>query len=699
MFVRAANPIWFMVDHVGEPLNDEYYAFFLTNTLPYLPQNVYRDPQGMTVWTGDIVQFSPAGTLPDNLYFDPALVYRIEIRHGNSQTDALIWEINNFVPGEGSSTNNELSILANDNQITNPQFTFINFISPLTITASGTYNIAPGWDLILTGSGTTTLSQNILSGSQNIVNSPPFSLRVNNNGWTTATLRQRFAENGSIWANGAITMQLTGRAQTSPQAITMVYSPSTPGTSQVVASGTLTTGDYQILKGAVDVLASTNTTFNDTAYTDMLITLPPTGIVDLSNVQVIGQGDPLPSDFDPATDIPLYQQQSNERETDHLFHIYANSLIRESKNSFLVGWNFGLNPWQFRTTSNTNVAANQYTADQTIVIQQAYVASATGNNVSVGRATFNGDNYAFQVVPQTVHNQFGIVQYIDPATVRPYWGEVVSALVDMFTNTQHNTTFKVKMRLFYKAGLPGTVSQTDPIASWTELGDPVFAAGYTAIIPPNDPVLVIQPGAGGQFSFNGITLPGSSNANMTLGIMVYTVANMDSTGTADILFFRDISLVRNDFAIATQSQTFDEVLRQCQYYFEKSYEIDTLAGAATSVGARFAEQLADGSNPINLIARGFGFAFSTIKRAAPTVRLYSLIGSADTVSGIIANNGGGNPPADGTVTALWTESWLDSKSVAYIANTISPLTAVLAVAALPEGFLSFHYTADARLGL
>src|SRR4029078_11624814 len=136
MFVRAANPIWFMVDHVGQPLNDEYYAFFLTNTLPYLPQNVYRDPQGMTVWSGDIVQFSPAGTLPDNLYFDPALVYRIEIRHGNSQTDELIWEINNFVPGEGSSTNNELAILANDNQISNPQFAFIDFVSPLTISAA-----------------------------------------------------------------------------------------------------------------------------------------------------------------------------------------------------------------------------------------------------------------------------------------------------------------------------------------------------------------------------------------------------------------------------------------------------------------------------------------------------------------------------------------------------------------------------------
>src|SRR5437762_3541778 len=168
MFVRAANPIWYMVDHVGQPLNDEYYAFFLTNTLPYLPQNVYRDPEGQVVWTGDVVQFSPAGTLPDNLYFDPNLVYRIEIRHGNSQTDELIWEINNFVPGSGSSSSlTSLAILFAENQISNGSFSDVLFTPTLTssgqptltITLSGTYPIAPGWDLVLTGSGSTTLTQ------------------------------------------------------------------------------------------------------------------------------------------------------------------------------------------------------------------------------------------------------------------------------------------------------------------------------------------------------------------------------------------------------------------------------------------------------------------------------------------------------------------------------------------------------------
>src|SRR5258708_18804321 len=117
-FVRSYQPKWFFNDLTGQPLNDEYYAHFLTNTLPYIPQVVYRDPQGLTVWTGGVVEFEPSGGLPDNLYFNDELVYRIEIRQGQSQSDPLIWEINNYVP-EGSGNNPISANITSDNQVTN----------------------------------------------------------------------------------------------------------------------------------------------------------------------------------------------------------------------------------------------------------------------------------------------------------------------------------------------------------------------------------------------------------------------------------------------------------------------------------------------------------------------------------------------------------------------------------------------------
>ena len=130
MFVRSANPIWYLPDLIWLPLNDEYYAFFLTNTLPYLPQNVYRDPQGMTVWTGNVLEFFPNGTLPDNLYFDPNLVYRIEIRRGPTQSDPLIGNpIENYSPGNVSGGSSATYLLTAPNLLTNPQFSDINFSS------------------------------------------------------------------------------------------------------------------------------------------------------------------------------------------------------------------------------------------------------------------------------------------------------------------------------------------------------------------------------------------------------------------------------------------------------------------------------------------------------------------------------------------------------------------------------------------
>src|SRR6476660_3556837 len=100
--IRAANPIWFFVDLVGQPLNDQYYISFLTNTFPYLPQPVFQDVNltpGQE-WANPL-EFFPNGTLPDNMYWDPNKVWRLEIRRGPTQSDPLIYEINNFSPGDG----------------------------------------------------------------------------------------------------------------------------------------------------------------------------------------------------------------------------------------------------------------------------------------------------------------------------------------------------------------------------------------------------------------------------------------------------------------------------------------------------------------------------------------------------------------------------------------------------------------------
>ena len=178
-YVRSAQPNWSYVDLNGLQLDDTYYLFTLYNTLPYLPAPIYQTPQG-TSWS-DPIQFLANGTLPDNLYWDPDVVYRLEIRHGDSQSDTLVYEINNYVPTSGGGDITS-SASTTDNQISNPQFAEINFSGTLGPIAGNSVDIsiAPGWRLVGTGSGspTYTVSQNALSSSTQDETNAPYSLTI-----------------------------------------------------------------------------------------------------------------------------------------------------------------------------------------------------------------------------------------------------------------------------------------------------------------------------------------------------------------------------------------------------------------------------------------------------------------------------------------------------------------------------------------
>lgn len=671
-FVRAPNPIWFFNDLIGQPLNDEYYAFFLENVFPYLPSLVYRDPNGNTVWTGGIVQFQDNGALPNELYFDPDKVYRIEIRHGNTQDDDLIYEINNFVPPQGGGNVPTDILLSSDNQVTNPQFSFVSFNSPLIISVAGTYEIAPGWNLVLTGSGTATITQitNII-GNDNFINNPPTALQLNLNGWSAASLYQRFNHNGSLWAStptqqGAVTMSATvlnNGGGSLP--LTLSYVPST-GTAQIVANGIINTGTYGVVDGAITLDQSTNTDPSETAYVDMVVTLPPIGNISISNLQVIGENQPLPLPFD---------QETVERNEDHLFHYYSNSILFQPKSSILVGWNFALNPWQFTTTTITNVANNKYTADQTIVVQQNYVSSATGNNIAVGKASA-ADGFGFNATAVTSHNQFAIIQYIDPATIAPYWGEILSSLVKGFFTTTHSTVPpKIKMRLIYNASLPASTSQTVPISSWVEGSDPVFSAGWTQIKPLNDPAYSLN--SNSSFSFNGFELPPASSSTMTLGIVLYTVGNMDESATADYIVFSDISLVPNEFAIESNPVTFNEEYLKCQYYYASTFPYGSLP-----------RQNAGDGGALGYNSYGAGASNNSITWNFPTLMRESSI--TITTYNTNNNNAGWWNSTAGANSGGASVSQLSNKNVTVL-NPQIPGDAA-------GNFINIHISADARLG-
>lgn len=695
-FIRSYNPKWFFNDLTGEPLNDEYYAHFLTNTLPYIPQVVYRDPQGLTVWTGGVVQFEPSGGLPDNLYFDEELVYRIEIRHGISQSDPLIWEINNYVP-EGSGNNPGSANITSDNQLSNPEFVEISFNGVLTST-SNAIEIAPGWEIVAIGSGSIVVTRLSVSGTDNIITNPAYIINVVTSGsWSSVILRQRLLNNAALFrGNSTIDSAVAGSfiaKSNGSDVISGMFYVDSDGNEFDIIPTAIMTGSYQKFSDAVALPNSPqNPDDSDDGYVDIYIRLPNIGDVNVSSFQLVKQILPIPVE---------YLQESPARQRDHLFHYYENSILIQPKESVLSGWDFPLNPWQFTPIANTTPSDSSgtpvqcaYAADQTIVYQQG-----GASQVLIGRGSA-ANNYEYVVTALGNDNRFALIQYIDAGTIRSYWNSILSSLVSARIVTSHSSTIRYKMRLIYRATLPSTIGAAEPILSWTGANTPVFSAGWTEIVPKNDPIYTF--GDLQNASFDGFQLPASSADDMTLGIVIYTLDLMDETATADAIYFNRISLVPNDFAIDCNVLTYDEMLRRCFYYFESSKNLATLLTNSVAGGALLRQQYVnDAAGTADVYARSFGIEYNVAKRALPSNTIYSQDGTINTVSCFIRKAGALLATITPPSITDWTASFVGNKGVQYLTSTASVIgtfTPSGVTNFTTEAFISFHYSADARLG-
>ncbi len=710
-FVRGNNPIWFFSNLTGQPFDDTYYAFFLTNDLPYVPQSVYQDPNGTIPWSNPI-EFQPSSGIPNNIYFDPSLNYRIEFRQGSTQSDPLIYLVQNYTVGNASSELTDDPLITSENMIMVPNFSDVFFTSPFVITTSGTYEIAPQWNLEVNGvGGTTTVTQIPNAADSNVFGNPSYFLKFESTGWTSVRLYQFLGHNGGIFSGGAIAVAFTAYSTTSPNVLTVSYQPSV-GVGTIIFTGSIPAGSPDHYEMAVDIPLSTNNALPPNANIAIQFSLPASGTISLSNIQITGQSTPLSQGFKDDPNPPVYQELSYQKIVNSgEFFEYKESLISEPKKTMLTGWNFGLNPWQFRTTSQSNLANNEYTADQTIVVQQAYVTGAVSNNVSVGRGT-DSENYGFLVKAVTANNQFALIQYIDSSTIKPYWGRNLSSMVKARIRTTNNTLCKFKMKLIYRTSLPSTISQNEPISSWTALGEPVFSSGWTSISSLNDPAytLIDENINKLDFSFNQFRLPNSSSENMILGIVVYTITNLSIIGTTDYIIFDRISLTNTTHAIDGTTETYDESLRKCQFYYEKSYIPSDLPGTVTKVNmnSNYSKTVLTGGQS-RIFPTWFELKYKQTKRYPSTVTYYSAQNGTINTLDIVFINGLQATPT-GTVfnipstdfSSLFPTSLDQTSSIDRIQNYPTNTNLITSVAGGVEEdqtVIFYHYTADSRLGI
>ena len=675
IYVRGANPVWSMVDLAGLQTDDTFYLWVLNNEIPYTPATVYQTTTG-TPWTSPI-QFLGNGTLPSNLYFNADTTYRLEVRQNDgtaapSQADALIYLIENYSPNGENATESTSGGPLVSNQITNPQFSDINFTSGLTLTAVANpdpIDIGPGWSLELRGTGSLTLERVALNSTTSNPTNSPYALRFNLSGsWTGAKLRQRFTQAGMLWADKFVTGSVTARIDGVSRNLSVSLEDSMGAPLRVVLIEPLSS-TFEELTGVVALPASTNTNLPPSAYIDAVVLLPTVGDVYLTSVQIV------PNSENTALS---YAQQTVNRQIDHTFNYYKSKLEYKPIPSALIGWDFPKNPAQWGATYALGaIGANKsdYVWDQTIIYQNLDDAF-TASRSSVG---------ALKVEIEKNATQIALVQYIETDTARELLLDKMA--VHIAAKTVVGLDVAGTVSIWYNvtdANLPDVAAGTNDsiVLSLDASGKPATQNGTWSEVPrvnPQDATFTLTSNATEEFNdidLNGWDLSGIAgigSATLHMAVVVGFAAQLDG----DIMDFHSISLCSGDIATRPAAQSVSEAELSCQRYYWKSFAPDTVPVQGATGGTGYAEW--------QLLAAGGVEALSTIWHpttlwAVPTLTLY-------------------NPAAANALIRNYTLGG-DATSSGVSLTTVKNfrLTAQDTGGALGN-ILGVHFTVDARLGI
>lgn len=605
-----------------------------------------------------------------------------------------------------------------ENLLTNPQFNEVLFQTsgPQAITVSGTNlqtAIAPGWWIQTSGSGTVTLTQNALgvvtpSGA-------PWSLSILlGGGITTATLYQRIYQSPRLGISGYLSGYIEVASSTSVP-LTLNYIPSGPSgspTTQVIIDTFSSPSDGQYVS-FMDCSAAPVGQNNTDApsgltagYVDISLTMPAGANISVTSVQVLSVPDP--------DTVEEFIQISTPEQQAQMFWYWQQPLNYKPIPSYLTGWDFPLNPAQPLTSTvsaQTFAPGNSgYIWDQTILF------ATTDATLTFARdSATNG----FTVIGSSTPTTFALVQYLSATQAR----EIFS---------QNNS---VKIRGLTSSGtIVGTVS----LYSSTDSTLPVLTAssGYSLVstvttgVSPAAPTSVV--GGGGNHG-NWVIVPRSGLGNSPTFQLNSAASDFDFSGwratssvataanwfaivlafntleTPQNVILEYVSLVAGDIPTRPAPQTPDDVLRECQYYYETSYDINTAIGSATSVGAPTAPQMIN--NPLNgtiyFITNGFVTPYS-LKRAIPSLTYYAVDGTVNTITANVQASGGALAQSNlnassNIITPLSYGFWTYSPNTKYNSMTITSTTKLSdspsASGTYGTAFITYNFTADARLGL
>lgn len=710
---------YFVDKSTGLPLSNGYVRFWVDDNRT-TPKAVYEQtgspPNYIYTPLPNPLPLSGVGT-PQNAVGDNVAVYYYPYDDfGNIETYFVQafssdnteqftrqnWPFPN-VNADASGSNAEGSFV---NELSNPQFVDVNFDPSigLTIPVSGsnvTVNFAPNWyiDIQSTGIGTVEIERTSVAGSAKDATNPSYFLSVSSSGLVSSLrVYQRLTNNPNIWArtnasgtgNGfvATTVMLTPSST-----VTIKYEPNSGAiTTLLNASNTL--GTFSSFNSTVQLPLADNASTADTGYVDIAVYCTPGMPTSFSSIQIVGLEDNIVS-------VP-YEQAPANRQKALLFDYYKPKLAYKPIESYLVGWDFGLNPAQILGDSvgaqALGVNTAYYAWDQTILFQ----------TVTSGITVSRGTNGGLQLVA-AANGQIALIQYLDQPTAKKIFNDRMSVNIAASTTRVGGLAGKVTIWACSDVALPvlplsivATLDSTGKPATrtgnWTEvtrsgLGDAYF--NLTAASATNDESADIK--------LFGWDMQGAALANTATYFAI--VVGFSAWTTADAINVRSISLCPGDIPTRPCPKTYGETLLDCERYYEMSYLNFAAVGTATLNNALVAAQAAsiqDGAN-FNFYQSAFSFDYKTVKATTPTIAIYSPSGTAGNVQANVWGPGAaGIIAADKVLATYWgSVGAISNKGANYQPGGV--LTAGPSVGGTAGtvgiGWIRYHYIADARLGV
>lgn len=717
---------YFVDKDTGEPLSGGYVEFYKDVGDRSATKDVYQqvrlsDNTYQFVNIGHVVNLTAVGTFESPSDGSDIQVYafpyegtedapgNIELYHLKVYSSGDILQFTRDAqPANVEASQDIDNFEGSENIIENCQFvkTLLNASNPLTISVTGVgieNEIAPDWSIVTSGTGSVTITQQDLNDLIEPTGAP-FAINISSTGIDSLILRQQITQSPRILGHGYASASLVAKSfMSNAVSIIMNYTASNGYSVQLLNQNTTADGYYNtLINEEATLIDTTNTNPGSTGYVNIDIVIPAGQSVGITSVQVVSTLN--------ASSNTEFIQVSTPRQIDHLFHYYKPQLEYKPIPSYLTAWDFPLNPGQQLGSSIglSGLAANKsrYIADQTISFESV-------GNVFQYTLTSPGGLTA----RTATNSQFAIIQYLDQARARELLTQRMCVQLRGYLANIAQASITGYVSLYWTAnGSLPNMNTNDSLVSALTAGVPTVVAGWNQVgrsnlgratftFNSNDQ----NPGEqGNAYSFSGWDETSSSTPSSTATFFAIVISfDTLSSTVGGSLVLDYCSLQGGDIPTRPAPQTTDEVLRECQYYYETSYNYLITPGTVTQSSQRIKNQnaiLAGGS--LIMYSLSFNIDWNSLKRAAPSVTFYSPnSGNANEIyassyCGNIITHAISNVANANLSSANWTLVQAQHKSATYIPQNTNPfLTTATALTENPSAIISFHYVADARFGI